>query len=140
MAFAYVDRVTALTISNNTRTKVTGLSQVDASAGGVWNNGNQNFVAQADGWHEIVARVEWAGEQGGAHLVEAVVNGSERVLLSQVDGDWSVTATTGLVHGGVAHVDLTAGDTVDLRVRQISGGSTDLAAVHEFLVRGPLAL
>lgn len=71
--------------------------------------------------------VEWSGEQAGPHLVEAVVNGTDRLLLSQVDGDWSATATTGLVQTGPRDVRLAVDDTVELYVRQISGTAQDLA-------------
>lgn len=143
MAWAIVQQIdTTQSIPNNTVTKVDDFGQVDASAGGVWNNGAQAFVCPTDGagWHNVWASgVEWQGEQQGAHLVEARVvrvgGATERYTLDQSDGDWSVTATTGLVHGGFVAVDLEVGDKVECWVRQISGATQTLAKVRQFGVR-----
>lgn len=141
--YAIVERTSSASISNNTITQVTSLSQVDASAAGVWNNGAAAFVCPsgADGWYDAWASgVEWSGEQAGPHLIEVNVvraaDGSrERYTLQQVDGDWSTAATTGLVQGGLVAVDLLAGDKVELWVRQISGSTQSLAKVRQFGVR-----
>jgi hypothetical protein len=140
VAYAVAKKVTGTyPIPNNTVTQIMSLDASGNTSGpGVWDNGASCFVTPAgvsDEWHEVGALVEWDGEQVGAHLVEARVNGTVRYVLSQIDGDWSVVATTGLVQGGQCYVRLSAGDEVSLWVRQISGASQTLAKVTQFSVR-----
>jgi len=137
MAYAIVEKTGGTTVGNSTLVHVTDLDQVTASAGGVWDNGQACFVTPTgvtNVWHEVSAIVDWGDEQAGAHLVEALVN-TTRWPLAQHDGDWSANATTGLVQAGQVYVKLSAGDTVKLRVRQISGTSQTLNRVVQFSVR-----
>lgn len=127
-----LSRTTGLTLTNNSKTKITGLSQ-EKSVGTGWNNTNQNYTVPNAGTFRCYAKAQWTGDQPGQHILYVFLNGNEIAL---VQNDGAITAVSGItpsgmIHSGWCDLDCAVNDVIDFRARQQTGANAELGAVIE---------
>lgn len=91
---------------------------------GAWNSGTKQITVPVSGWYTAYSMVEYAASIAGSdRRVSLFVNGVEGPTLSYLPPAFASTVT----QQGSATVYLEAGDLVDPRFRQDSGGNLNIA-------------
>lgn len=124
--FASVHSAGPQTCTTGTTVKLTGLTLDEVTPTGSpspWHNGNSRFEIATgwDGLYQLNARGQWDAAFNQSCLLQARINGSTLVNLFQ--GPGSPDTSGAVVDGFAGSLRLTAGDYVDIRVRQASGSN-----------------
>jgi hypothetical protein len=122
---AKVTRSTNQTISNSTNTLIS-FSAEAWDTDDLWTVGSPTrLTIQTGGYYALTAGTLWASDPTGRRLTEILLNGST-VLTRSEDPPHSGTSGNAQIVATIA--SLSAGDYVELRVFQSSGGSLDIVA------------
>lgn len=115
-------------ITNNTLTALTANSEFfDNAAMHSTSTNTSRITATTAGRYEVCAAVNWAASATGERLLEFFVNATTRYGAGVYPAPATVAQTV-----GSRTITLAAGDYVECRVRQISGGALD-ATLLEFV-------
>ncbi len=117
---------TAQTISDTTTTKLTTSSTPNADTASAWSTSNDEYTAPITGLYSATARCQWTTGSSGRGFVAIYVAGA-LVAQSYSAGIVSAQPTDQTV---TAYVELTAGQKVDVRVYQDTGGSLSCALAN----------
>lgn len=91
---------------------------------------NSRITCVTPGEYASFARVEFAASGVGDRFIEFYKNGTTRIFVDQRDAAGSVST----IISGPASIDLVAGDYIEVRARQSSGGNLAVT-LHEFRVK-----
>lgn len=120
---AQYERTSVQTISTNTLTIVDFNSKVADTSGNVTTGASWKFTASVQGWYEVQPTVFYAASATGARDIELYKNG---VLDRYVALEGNPSASFGVMLVGSTKIFLLAGDYIDVRTVQSSGGNLNI--------------
>jgi hypothetical protein len=125
---ARVRRTSAQSIPNNTTTAIS-FSSARYDTATFWAAGNPTrLTIPEDGLYAVTYTLRFATSSVGYCRAQVIVNAATAIATMTIPPN--ATLDTDLV--GATQFQLSAGDYIELYVRQASGGSLDIAAVASF--------
>lgn len=123
---AVLRRTDAQPVANNTDVSVSW-QQVDEDSHSGYSGGaptRWTCPTGWDGWYEIAAHVMWEPSSTGRRMAWLWLNGSS--VLATRELIWPGTSETALTVARAPLLELAAGDFVEVRAAQTSGGELDI--------------
>jgi hypothetical protein len=117
---------TTQTISNITITKLTTSSAAGTDTASGWSTTNDEYTVPVTGLYSVTARALWDTGSTGRGFVCVYVAGASAVQAYSSN----ITSANPTAHSVTGYLELTAGDKLDVRVYQDTGGSLACTAAN----------